>query len=74
VDFFEGGNWLTGVRYEAMKLTLELIKTEYDGAENYVKVVCGLSDEDIEMIRNRLLLKRERGDGLGWSWSHVSRL
>ena len=64
---------LTG-RYEAMKLTLEVIQTEYDGVENYVKTVCGLSDEDIARIRNRLLIKAERGDGLGWSWSHVSRL
>jgi len=57
-----------------MKLTLEVIKTEYDGVENYVKTVCGLSDQDIARLRKRLLIKAERGNALGWRWSHVSRL
>jgi hypothetical protein len=63
-------------RYEAMIMTLEVIKAEYDGVENYVKTVCGLSEDDIARIRNRLLVKGDSrgGDGLGWTWSHVSRL
>lgn len=54
--------------------TLEIIKAEYGGVESYVKEVCGLTDEDIRKIRDRLLLKEDRGDGSGWIWGHVSRL
>jgi hypothetical protein len=61
-------------RYEAMIQTLDLIKSEYGGVESYVKDVCGLTDEDIGKIRNRLLVKGERVDGSGWIWGHVSRL
>lgn len=54
--------------------TLDVIKSEYGGAENYVKEVCRLSDEDIQKIRDRLLVKGDRGDGSGWIWGHVNRL
>lgn len=55
--------------------TLAVIKSEYGGAENYVKKVCGLTDEDVNMIRNRLLINGgETGEGVGWRWGHVSRL
>ena len=56
-----------------MMQTLELIRSQYGGVENYVKKVCELSDEDIEKIRSRLLIKGER-DVTGWVWGHVSRL
>jgi len=54
--------------------TLEVIKCEYGDVEGYVKKVCGLSDEDIRKIRDRLTIKEETGDGTGWIWGHVSRL
>jgi len=54
--------------------TLKLIKSDYGGAEEYVKNVCGLTDKDITKIRSRLLIKEERWDGIGWVWGHVSRL
>jgi hypothetical protein len=57
-----------------MMQTLDVIKSEYGGAENYVKEVCRLSDEDIQKIRDRLLVKGDRGDGSGWIWGHVNRL
>jgi hypothetical protein len=54
--------------------TLKLIKSDYGGAEKYVKNVCGLTDIDIEKIKARLLVKEEKPDGTGWIWGHVSRL
>lgn len=54
--------------------TLKLIKSEYGGVVGYVKDVCGLTDEDIRKIQNRLIIKGERADGSGWIWGHVSRL
>ena len=54
--------------------TLNVIKSEYGGVENYVKEVCGLTDEDIRIIRNRLLAKGDGYNGIGLTWSHVSRL
>ena len=55
--------------------TLKIIKSEYGGVENYVKNVCGLTEEDIIAIRKRLLVScAETGEGVGWRWEHVSRL
>jgi hypothetical protein len=54
--------------------TLDVIKSEYGGVESYVKDVCKLTDDDISKIRDRLLVKGERGDGSGWIWGHVCRL
>jgi hypothetical protein len=54
--------------------TLEILQSDYGGADEYVKKVCGLADEDISKIRNRLLVKESKSDGPGWSWGHVSRL
>jgi protein tyrosine/serine phosphatase len=64
----------TDYRYEAMIQTLDMIRREYGSAEDYVKKVCGLSDDDLSKIRSRLLIKGEKGDKIGWTWSHVSRL
>jgi protein tyrosine/serine phosphatase len=65
----------TDIRYEAMIQTLALIKSEYGGAEGYVKKVCGLTDEDIIRIRERLLINDgETRERIGWRWGHVSRL
>lgn len=54
--------------------TLHILESEYDGVEGYVKKLCGLTEEDIIKIRNRLLIKENKGDGPGWIWGHVSRL
>jgi Tyrosine phosphatase family len=54
--------------------TLEIIKSEYGDAEGYVKKVCGLTDEGIQKIRDRLIVKGEKDRGRGWTWEHVSRL
>jgi len=61
-------------RYEAMTQTLEMIRVEYGGVEDYVKQVCGLSDHDIHKMRDRLLVKGGKWGGSGWTWGHVSRL
>ena len=57
-----------------MMQTLEVIDSEYGNVEAYVKKVCGLTDDDIQKIRRRLLIKEEKGDPTGWIWGHVSRL
>ena len=54
--------------------TLEVISKEYGCAEDYVKQICGLSEDDVFKIRSRLLAKGEKGEKVGWSWGHVSRL
>jgi hypothetical protein len=54
--------------------TIEVIETQYGGVENYVKMVCNLTEEDITKIRNRLLVDEHKANGLGWTWGHVSRL
>lgn len=54
--------------------TIEVIETQYDGVENYVKKVCNLTEEDISKIRKRLVVDESKARGLGWVWGHVSRL
>jgi hypothetical protein len=54
--------------------TLEILQSEYGGVEGYVKKVCGLTDDDISKLRNRLLIKESKSYGPGWIWGHVSRL
>jgi hypothetical protein len=55
--------------------TLALIKLQYGGAEEYVQKICGLTLEDINIIRKRLLINESVSeDAVGWRWSHVSRL
>ena len=54
--------------------TIEVIETQYGGVQNYVKMVCNLTEEDITKIRNRLLVDEHKANGLGWTWGHVSRL
>ena len=57
-----------------MMQTLDVIRRQYGSAEDYVKTICGLSEEDIVKIRNRLIVKGEKGEKVGWTWAHVSRL
>jgi hypothetical protein len=54
--------------------TLEVINSEYGSVEDYVKNSCGLTDEEIQKIRERLIVKGKKGHGPGWIWGHVSRL
>jgi Tyrosine phosphatase family len=54
--------------------TLQLIKLEFGGVEEYVRNVCGLGDEDIARIRSRLLVTADGVDCVGWTWGHITRL
>lgn len=38
-----------------MLATLEMLSEKYGGAEGYVKTYCGLSEEEIAMIRMNLI-------------------
>jgi hypothetical protein len=38
-----------------MLATLEMIKSRYLGAENYLKQKCGFTDEDIRKIRTNVV-------------------
>jgi hypothetical protein len=38
-----------------MLATLEMIKSRYQGAENYLKHICGFTDEDIRKIRTNIV-------------------
>lgn len=53
--------------------TLEIINSEYGGVEGYVKKVCGITDDGIQKIRDRLII-RDWNHGRGWIWGHVCRL
>lgn len=42
-------------RFENMSATLDLLSEKYGGAEGYVKTYCGLSEEEIAIIRMNLI-------------------
>ena len=44
-----------GDRAANMMATLQMIRTRFEGAENYLKQECGFSDEDIQIIRSNIL-------------------
>ncbi|KAJ5246467.1 protein-tyrosine phosphatase-like protein [Penicillium chermesinum] len=43
---------------DAMLLTLQMVEAEFGGVIRYVKEICGLSAEDIELIQHHLIQKR----------------
>ena len=38
---------------------LDLLREKYGGAENYVQEYCGLSAEDVQIVKRNLLLPHE---------------
>ncbi len=46
-------------RYENMMASLQMISTKYGSVEGYVKARCGLSDEDIAVIKENLVSEDE---------------
>ncbi|CAN6613480.1 hypothetical protein TRVA0_005S02674 [Trichomonascus vanleenenianus] len=47
-------------KYESMRGVIEIIKSEYGGAEGYFKTKCGLSDDDLSTIKKNLTAKKLR--------------
>jgi hypothetical protein len=47
---------LSKLRYETMHATLGLFRDKYGGVEAYVKIFCGLIDDDISIIRANLVV------------------
>lgn len=41
-----------------MRLTLQMVETEFGGVILYVKEHCGFSTEDVELIQHNLIQKR----------------
>lgn len=41
-----------------MLATLQLIKEEFGGAEGYVTEKCGLTKEEVKMIRSNLIVEK----------------
>ncbi|KAG6249737.1 hypothetical protein E4U24_002011 [Claviceps purpurea] len=57
-------------RPECMLATLQVIREEYGGVEEYVRTHCKLSQDDIEQIRTNFIVEvppspTEDGDGAG---------
>lgn len=44
-----------GDRAANMLVTLQMIRSRFQGAESYLKQKCGFSDEDIQIIRSNIL-------------------
>ena len=43
-----------------MNAFLALLQEQYGGAEEYIKRFCGLTDDDINIIRENLLIPRSK--------------
>jgi protein tyrosine/serine phosphatase len=50
----EGVEVMVSSRRENMEGTIEMIEREFGGAEAYMKKLCGLSEEEVEMLRRNL--------------------
>ncbi|KAK0459275.1 protein-tyrosine phosphatase-like protein [Desarmillaria tabescens] len=53
---FEGAVKMGSSRPETMVATLQMIREKFGGAEGYIKAYTSLGDEDIEILRQRLLV------------------
>lgn len=52
----ESARRIAGARAESMLATLKMLRSEYDGAEGYFTKICGLSKEDLQKIRDYLIV------------------
>jgi hypothetical protein len=50
---------MTGARKESMMMALEMLDSEFGGAEGYMREWCGLGDEDLEALRRNLIVEEE---------------
>lgn len=43
-------------RHETMTAFLSLLESKYGGVDNYIKGYCNLTNEDLRIIRNTILI------------------
>jgi len=71
---------MVGARPESMLAMLEMVNRKWGGAEGYVKGACGLTDEEVEKVKQVLsyteieVAERTSGGGHKRSQSFVARL
>ncbi|EKG15068.1 hypothetical protein MPH_07751 [Macrophomina phaseolina MS6] len=58
----EGAERMVRSRKENMLATLAMVREKYGGAEAYMRTVCGLSEDEIERIR-QVMIVSEKQDG-----------
>ncbi|KAL1634834.1 hypothetical protein SLS58_010517 [Diplodia intermedia] len=52
----EGAERMSGSKKDSMLAALAMIREKYGGAEGYVRTICGLSTEEIERIRQVMIV------------------
>jgi hypothetical protein len=52
----EAARRMVGAKKESMIATLEMLRKDYGGAEQYFKERCGLSKDEIEKIKGYLIV------------------
>ncbi|OJD35067.1 tyrosine phosphatase [Diplodia corticola] len=57
----EGAERMSGAKKDSMLRTLVMIREKYGSAEGYVRTVCGLSTEEIERIRQVMVVPKTEG-------------
>lgn len=65
-DNLEGMKHMLSSTYGNMLQFINALEKSYGGAEAYVRNYCGLSEQDIAVLRHNLIAE----EGQGWQWIH----
>jgi hypothetical protein len=64
---------MVGARPESMLAMLQMVQLKWGGAEGYVKILCGLTDEDIRKVRELMVVKENSGKPTHQRQKSISR-